>query len=81
MEKKKIISDGVIAKGEATGHAHQMHRASVFEEDGVICFTAEAGATITHEEHKPIQFAADDYKTGIKKEYDHFAEKARNVRD
>ena len=78
--------DGVLATGEATGHAHRLAEATdglLYEaEDGTLYLRVGAkGATITHEEHRPITVPPGDYRVGRVQEYDHFAEEARRVRD
>lgn len=82
MKKRK--DDAIIAKGEATGHAHRMQGATVWEDDGVITFEPMDGATpeIVHEEHHRIAFPPGvEMETGQVQEYDHAAEEAKAVRD
>lgn len=75
----------VLAQGEVTGHAHRLTEAS----DGLLVEVAGqlylsvgvGGATITHEEHKPVELPQGEYRIGRVQEYDHFAEEARQVRD
>lgn len=75
----------VLAHGEVTGHAHRLTEASdglLIEIDGQLYLrVGEGGATITHEEHKPVELPQGDYRIGRVQEYDHFAEEAREVRD
>ena len=75
----------VLAHGEVTGHAHRLTGASdglLVEIDGQLYLrVGEGGATITHEEHKPVEIPAGDYRVGRVQEYDHLAEEARQVRD
>ena len=74
----------VLAEGEATGHAH-----AIEVQEGVELMTlADAlflkvglPVTVTHEEHKPVTIAPGTYQVGIVREYDHFAEEARDVVD
>lgn len=75
--------DGIIAKGEATGHAHRMSGAVVYEDGGVITFEPIAGETpeIVHEEHHRITFPNVEMETGQVQEYDHPAEESKAVRD
>ena len=79
-------SDGILAHGELTGHAHRLANASdglLYEaEDGTLYLRVGAGgASITHEEHAPLTLPPGTYKIGRVREYDHFAEEARRVRD
>lgn len=75
----------VLAHGELTGHAHRLTEASdglLVEIDGQLYVSVgPGGATITHEEHKPVELPQGDYRVGRVREYDHFAEEARQVRD
>ena len=82
----KPAGHNILARGEATGHAHRLAEAT----DGLLYEAADgtlylrvggAGATITHEEHRAITVPPGDYRVGRVQEYDHFAEEARQVRD
>lgn len=82
MSKKKV-KFGILAEGEATGHAHKVD--CEVQEDGD--YKKFVGAsTIEHEEHGviPIGDLVDPQETmvsGIVKEWDAFAEEAKKVRD
>lgn len=75
----------ILAHGEVTGHAHRLTEASdglLVEIDGQLYLAVgEGGATIIHEEHKPVELPQGDYRIGRVQEYDHFQEEARQVRD
>mgnify|MGYP001567159245 CR=1 FL=1 len=73
----------ILAFGEATGHCHEAlgDGVEMYEKDGVLYLTAPHGATVTHQEHHTQTLDPGTYQIGIVKEYDHFAEEARNVRD
>ncbi len=76
----------ILAEGEATGHAHRLADATdglLYEaDDGTLYLrVGPGGATITHEEHRPITVPEGEYRVGRVQEYDHFAEEARHVRD
>lgn len=78
--------EGVLAHGEATGHAHRLTAASdgllVEAEDGTLYLrVGPGGATIQHEEHGPVTVPPGAYVVRQVREYDHFAEEARVVRD
>ena len=80
----KRLDHLVLAEGEVTGHAHRVvgGAATLYEDKGggmVLDVTKEA--TVTHEEHGHITLAPGKYKVGRIKEYDHFAEEAKQVRD
>lgn len=78
-------SDGILQHGTATGHFHQAQGCSVqvTELDGRIHLQAPKGARIVHQEHKPFYIAPrpEGYDRLIVREYDHFAEEAREVVD
>lgn len=72
-----------------TGHTHRFTTESdvtIYEGEGPLTGTrffvvGEKGATITHEEHKPIQFVPGVYKTIIERERDPFTAAIRQVID
>ena len=82
---KRKDAGRVLAYGEVTGHAHRLTAASdglLVEIDGQLYLSVGAGgATITHEEHRPVELPQGDYRIGRVQEYDHFQEEARQVRD
>lgn len=56
------IKDGVIARGEATGHAHRLEGGKLFRSPGAnglhtpgLVIDAPDGATVAHEEHDRIE--------------------------
>lgn len=76
--KKKFL-DGVkrdrlvLAEGEVTGHAHRIAEgeASLYEKNGVLYLRVFSDtATVTHEEHKPIEIPMGDYEIRIQKDYE-----------
>ena len=80
MTKKKKLPHTKLAEGEHTGHFHLASGEGVaLYEDGT--FEAPHGAEVTHQEHHPITLPAGDYVRSIVREFDHFAEEARNVAD
>ena len=82
-EASKVNGRHILAEGEATGHAHAVvdEGVKLFGEFGNLFMTTEKEVTVTHEEHHAITIPAGDYKIRQVKEYDHFLEEARNVRD
>jgi len=74
----------VIAKGETTGHLH-----GIMVEDGIDMITVgdtiymknDHPVIIEHDEHNPIEIPKGVWQFDIVREYDHFAEEARKVRD
>jgi len=73
----------VLAEGKATGHHHVVvgDDVEVFEADGVLYLHVPDSAVIEHKEHRRIEVPAGDYRVQKVREYDHFAEEAREVRD
>ncbi len=79
----KKLDHLILAEGEVTGHAHRVTGDAVLMEaiDGLLLEVFGKGATVTHEEHGHLTLAPGTYKVGKIREYDHFAEEAREVRD
>lgn len=75
----------ILAAGEATGHHHAIAdcpEVDLFKKDGVLYLAVkEEPATLTHEEHGPIDVAPGEYEIGQVVEYDPFAEEVRRVAD
>lgn len=75
--------DGVIARGEATGHAHRFEdltAGAVFERAGRLYVKVVAeSARIVHEEHGPINLPKGVYRVVRQREFDSGWE--RTVRD
>lgn len=80
---QKKAGRAILALGEATGHCHEAlgDGVELYEKDGVLYLSAPNGAQVTHQEHHTQTLNPGTYQIGIVKEYDHFAEEARNVRD
>ena len=82
----KLKVDGILVRGEATGHAHRLADAT----DGLLyespnwdlyLVAGARGATTIHEEHGPVTRPAGIYPIRRTQEYDHFAQAARRVTD
>src|SRR6266849_8174614 len=78
--------DGVIAKGEATGHHHRsetLEDATVFQAyDDVYVKVGPNGVSIVHEEHGPVQLAPETtYKVNRAREFDYLESNARYIAD
>ena len=74
----------ILAEGEATGH----HHAIAGETDAELVKIGERmllrlneAATLTHEEHKPIELQPGVYAIGIVQEWDYLDQMARDVVD
>lgn len=68
------VTSGIVAEGEATGHAHRLVGGEVWEADGQKWLVASDGAKMTHEEHArgPLNTTrkGEAYSTLIQREYD-----------
>lgn len=77
LAKATPVKNGVIARGETTGHAHRVSKTSL---DGgallnllgrsLYLKAPEAGATVVHDEHKPIHLPAGVYEVVHQREFD-----------
>jgi hypothetical protein len=73
----KVVTDGVIARGEATNHAHRiatedltLSKAKVFSEGPQRLFVeAYEAARVIHEEHDEIVLPAGRYEVRRQREY------------
>jgi hypothetical protein len=71
------VKSGIIAKGETTGHAHRVSQSSIAA-GALLCLVGrsiflrspEAGATIVHDEHGPIELPAGSYAVIPQQEFD-----------
>ena len=91
FESTKIPKDakrkpgGLVAQGEATGHAHTLELIDGVElmedEQGGLFTKADKPATVNHQEHRTITLPPGQYCIRRVREYDHFAEEARQVKD
>ena len=77
----------VLAEGEHTGHFHGVvcvdDDVDMWKDDstGKLYMSNRSDITVTHQEHSHISVPAGTWEVDYVKEYDHFAEEARNVRD
>ena len=71
------VKNGIIAKGETTGHAHRVSPSSMAA--GALLYlvgrsmllrSPEAGTTIVHDEHGPIALPAGSYAVVHQQEFD-----------
>ena len=82
--KGKKLKHLTLAKGEATGHHHTITKgdAELYKHDGTLFLRVNSDeAELTHQEHNTITIPKGDYEIGVVREYDHFSEEARNVKD
>lgn len=80
--RNKVNGRWIIAEGEHTGHTHAtVDDIELFETNGVLYIKNAEPATITHEEHGPVEIPAGVWKTDIVKEMDYFDLHERRVQD
>lgn len=82
----KRVADGVIARGEVTGHSHRLavlDAAELYDcgEGKMLLRVSESGVSIQHEEHAPVTLPQGDYEITIDREYDYMGEAERPVVD
>jgi hypothetical protein len=76
--------DNVLARGEATGHAHRVQGAQVLLQNGTpayIIVHAAEGASLSHEEHGVVPLVPGAYKILSQREFDPYDEVIRDVQD
>src|SRR6202521_5613126 len=71
------VKNGIIAKGETTGHAHRVLASSMAQGAllslvgrSMFLRSPEAGTTIVHDEHGPIMLPAGSYAVVPQQEFD-----------
>lgn len=82
----RLRPDGVLVRGEATGHAHRLAERTdgrLWEDPSGVLYLVSGpqSSTILHEEHNPVVRPEGIDRIGRILEYDHFAEEARRVAD
>lgn len=85
IKKGSRITDGIIARGEVTGHFHalaDLNQAELYQcEDGMYLSVGERGVSITHQEHGKVRLDPGNYKINIDKQFDYSSQALRNVVD
>lgn len=72
----------IVAEGETTGHAHKiLDEVKAFLDEKDKTMFVEGPFTVTHEEHNPVSVPDGLYMVDKVREFDHFSEEARRVRD
>ena len=82
--KGEKLNHLTLAKGEHTGNHHIITEGDVtlYDHEGTLFLRVESeNATLTHQEHKKVILPKGEYKIGIVREYDHFAEESKRVQD
>ncbi len=90
-EQAKKQRNGIIARGEATGHSHRiavLEDAEVFaagrydSSETIFVKVGPNGVSIVHEEHKPVMLEPNtNYEVKRAREYDYLSNLSRIVRD
>lgn len=87
FEKLEKIPSGIIALGEASGHMHQVQGNAGFfdlrmnQETQDKFLRVIAPVRIAHQEHREIELPPGNYRIGIQRERDPFANRTRAVVD
>ena len=79
------VPDGVLARGESTGHSHRLatlEAAELYAMDGKMFLkVGEEGVSIVHEEHAPVTLDPGSYEVHIDQGFDYSAQALRSVAD
>lgn len=82
LQKTKQI---VLADGEVSGHKHVITKTDedveLYKIHEDLYIKNKVVKEISHEEHKTVSLPPGTWKVKIAKEYDHFLEESREVRD
>jgi hypothetical protein len=74
-------ADGVIERGELTGHAHRLVGGVVYDTwDHHVCLVVGPDARVVHEKHDALELPEGGYVVVRQREY-HGEEETRDVRD
>ncbi len=77
QEGERPVKNGVIAKGETTGHSHRLSPTSMAAGAALVLIgrsmflrSPQNGATIVHDEHNAIELPAGSYAVIPQQEFD-----------
>ena len=83
--KSRKVKSLTLAQGETTGHSHLLTGKNIIhfipQGNDYIAFELKEEATISHEEHNSFVLPPGMYFIETVREYDHFNEETRYVRD
>lgn len=81
--KKIAETNLVLAEGEVTGHFHGLSQrgAEMFQLENKVFIKLVEPATITHQEHKPVNLEPGIWEVGRVQEFDYLSMMARTVQD
>lgn len=85
-KKGKVKDSLTLALGEFTGHSHQLKGKvalldGVVGESGLTFKVEDVAATLSHEEHNPIEIQPGTYVVEIEREYSYFDREIEKVVD
>ena len=70
IPKGKVVSNGILVYGEATGHSHRLVGAKAIKtKSGFLFFEVAKKAQLLHEDHKPLVFGPGKYGVIRQREY------------
>jgi hypothetical protein len=52
---KRVVEDGVIARGEVTGHAHRVEGGVLVHTNRGMAVVSDGETTVTHDEHSSLE--------------------------
>jgi hypothetical protein len=73
INETTLLPHLVLAEGEVTGHKHRISdgQAELYDQDGTLYLRVLSDrATLTHEEHQPIQIPHGNWMVRIQREYE-----------
>jgi len=85
FDQMTIVTDNVLALGEATGHMHKLFGNGITvredKETKAKYLHLVEEVVLKHQEHKPVILPPGIYRQGFQTEYDHFGNRIREVAD
>jgi len=79
-EGAKQIRRNIVARGEITGHTHEIEDCTIYERDGVMYISTSKDAPMTHQEHPPTMPVERGFYEIIQQE-EYFPDGFRKVED
>lgn len=68
-EVSRLVKDGVVERGEATGHAHRLVGGEVWASDSGPYLRTDGTAQLTHDEHDTIVLPEGEYRVIRQREF------------
>lgn len=65
----RVAEDGVIALGEATGHAHKLVGGSLVTDRGTMLAVVPGGGRVVHDEHDTLELEPGVWLVHRQREY------------